>query len=111
MSTRKLLDAATQTGVGAALKSPPGQGLANATERTYQATVTGTGAVSATILIEFSNDEIGWLPDAANPNSITLSGTNLATDGFVVSAPWGAVRANLTAISGTGAAVTVTEGS
>lgn len=75
--------------------------------RTYQATVTGTGAVSATVKIEASNDLVGWLP----LGTITLSGTNMASDGFPSETMWIHLRANLTAISGTGAVATVTMGS
>lgn len=70
--------------------------------RAFQATVAGTGAVSATVLIQVSNDATNWITLA----TITLSGTNSATDGVAMSAAWGFVRGNVTAISGTGAAVT-----
>lgn len=74
--------------------------------RTYQASVKGTGAVTATVVIEGSNDGEFFLEIA----TITLSGTTSDSDGFVSQAAWGFVRARLTAISGTGAAVTVTMG-
>lgn len=73
--------------------------------RSIQATVNGTGAVSATISIDVSNGDGWWASDAA---VITLSGTTSVTDGFEASAPWPLVRARLTAISGTNAACTVT---
>ena len=63
--------------------------------RTYQATVTGTGAVSATVVIEASNDLSGWVP----LGTITLTGTNLASDGVVSQTMWRHVRARCTAIS------------
>ena len=76
--------------------------------RTFQAVVTGTGAVAATILLEVSNDGVNFItPGIA---TITLSGTNVATDGVSSSAPWAFIRANITAISGTNAAVTVLMG-
>jgi len=98
-ASAKLLDAVTtvQTSGAHARKS---------TNSAYQASVAGTGAVSATIVIEFSNDGINWIEGA----TITLSGTTSATDGFAVDAGWVYARANLTAISGTGAAVTVMAG-
>lgn len=71
--------------------------------RTIQATVAGTGAVTATVLIEFSNDGSSWLLGA----TMTLSGTTQASDGFAVTASWLYCRANLTAVSGTGSAVNV----
>lgn len=76
---------------------------------TYQATVAGTGAVTATVLIEVSNDDTNY---CATPlGTISLSGTTSATDGFTTSAPWKYHRVNISAISGTGATVTVKVGS
>lgn len=71
---------------------------------TFQATVSGTGAVSATVIIEVSNDNVGWISDATT--TITLSGTTTASDGFLSTASWAYIRARCTAISGTGATVT-----
>ena len=73
---------------------------------TVQATVSGTGAVSATVAIEGSNDGTNWL----TLGTITLRGTTSATDGFAFSAPWVYIRSNCTAISGTGAALSVVMG-
>jgi hypothetical protein len=72
----------------------------------YQANVTGTGAVTATVVIEVSNSPTvhGWMTMA----TITLSGTTTATDGIVDDASWGFCRARTTAISGTGATVNAT---
>jgi hypothetical protein len=78
---------------------------------TYQASVVGTGAVTATVIIEATNE-----PNATAASqyithgTITLNGTTNATDGFPSTAVWGAVRARLTAISGTSATVNVTAG-
>jgi hypothetical protein len=69
----------------------------------YQATVSGTGAVSATIVINVSNDNANWI----TMGTITLSGTTTATDGFTSTAPWAYIQAAITAISGTGATVNV----
>ena len=76
--------------------------------KAVQATVTGTGAVSATVIIEAINNPASgnWLTLA----TITLTGTTAATDGFTFDAPWSYVRARLTAISGTGASVTASMG-
>lgn len=90
-------DAAPTTGAGAYPKHPG---------RTYQATVTGEGAVSATVAIEVSNDDENFLTLA----TISLSGTGSATDGFGDDNPWSCVRARLTALSGSGAVVRVTMG-
>jgi hypothetical protein len=74
--------------------------------KTVQASVTGSGAVSATVVIEGSNDAKNFIAIG----TITLSGTGSATDGFVSDAPWVDLRANLTALSGTNAAVSVALG-
>ena len=101
--THNLLGAGvTTTGAGSWLyKDSP--------NATFQGTVVGTGAVTATITIEVSNDALYTVSTVAG--TITLSGTTSHSDGFVTSnAPWKYVRANVTAISGTGATVTVTMG-
>ena len=74
--------------------------------RTFQAVVTGTGAVSATVQIQVSNDNVNWLL----AGTCSPSGTTSAIDGFVSTAPWVYVRSNVTAISGTSAQVVVTLG-
>jgi len=74
----------------------------------FQAIVAGTGAVTATVLIQGTNDPT----TAAGTNeywvtlgTLTLSGTTFATDGVAVTAPWRWVRTSVTAISGAGALV------
>jgi hypothetical protein len=75
---------------------------------TFMATVIGTGAVGATVVIEFSTDGTNW---AATPaGTITLSGTTSSTDGFTTAASWKFARARVTAVSGTGATVTAQMG-
>lgn len=74
---------------------------------TVQAAVVGTGAVTATVLLEVSNDpSLGWLTLA----TLNLSGTGSATDGIAFDAKWTFIRSNVTAITGTGAQVTVDAG-
>lgn len=73
---------------------------------TFQATVHGTGSVSATVVFEATNDRLG----AVLLETITLSGSGLASDGFALDAAWGSVRARVSAISGTGARVVATAG-
>jgi len=80
----------------------------------FQGIVQGSGAVSATIIIEFTNDPLtisgvnsNWL----GQSTITLSGAGSATDGFVTSgATWKWARARVTSISGTNAFVQVIMG-
>ena len=90
-----LLTNATATGAGNSVGYLENCGI--------QVTVTGTGAVTATVDIEVTNDETNWLQF----DVVTLSGTNLATDGTGISIGWADVRANVKALTGTGAAVTV----
>src|ERR1700756_921962 len=74
----------------------------------FQAILTGTGAVTATIVIQVSNDDtfntspstMSWCQTPLG--TITLSGTNSVSDGFTSNATWKYVRAQVTAISGTG---------
>lgn len=95
-----LLNGKTSTGAGTA--------YAMGGKRTFQASgATTAGAGAATIKIQVSNDNANWLDLATI--SLTLS-TTTATDGLAADAPWGYVRANVTAISGTGASVTVRMG-
>ena len=73
----------------------------------FTATEAGTGAVTATVIIEASNDPTvttSWL----TLGTITLSGTTTAQDGFSYAGLPANVRPRLSTISGTGAAVIVT---
>jgi hypothetical protein len=101
MPKKILLSAVTAPVVGEA--TPERNSGSNDT--TFQATVTGTGAVTASVFIEFSNDGVGWL---AGP-TIVLSGTTMNSDGFTSHAAWLLVRASVTDMS-PGASVTVTMG-
>jgi hypothetical protein len=101
LSIVTLLSAATATGASEA-HSPRGA------KRTFQAKgTTSAGAGAATIKIQVSNDNSNWLD--LGVISLTL-GTSATSDGFASDAPWFYVRANVTAISGTDASVTVVMG-
>lgn len=95
---------ATATGPGAwAGPAPKGQ-------KTITAHVQGTGAVTATVLIQVTNSNT-LASSAVTALTFNLSGTTTAADAAVVSAEtYGYYRANVTAISGTGATVTVVVG-
>lgn len=95
-----LLSAVTVTGAGTAT------GKAQGGMKTFQATVSGTGAVTATVLVQVSNDNTNWI----TLGTISLSGTTSATDGFASEAPWAYYRGNVTAISGTSAILTLLAG-
>lgn len=74
-----------------------------------QGTVVGTGAVSATIVVEVSNDATYAVTTPLG--TITLSGTTSNSDGFTTDAPWKYLRGRITAISGTNATVYLTASS
>lgn len=69
----------------------------------FQATVTGTGAVTATVLIECTVNGSNWL----TLGTITLTGTTVATDGFSSQGQWCQYRATTSNVTGTGATVSV----
>lgn len=96
-----IMSAKTSTGDGDVFAVSPSL-------RTIDAKVVGTGAVTATVIIYVSNT--GASDDWITAGTITLSGTTSDVDGFAMSAKWAYMKANLSAISGTGAAVTVTMG-
>jgi hypothetical protein len=79
----------------------------------FQAIESGTGAVTATVVIQASNDQATFEGSTSNwitIGTISLSGTTSTTDGFTTVAPWKYVRAGVTAISGTSATVKVLMG-
>lgn len=80
----------------------------DAPQATIQATVSGTGAVTANVIIDCSNDGVNAV--STSLGTIGLSGTTSSSDGFTTSAPWKYVRARVTSISGTGATVNVNIG-
>lgn len=71
-----------------------GQGLS--TGYAIQAIVTGTGAVSATVGIEVSNDGNVW----NQLTSMAPSGTNVGSAIYNNTAPYRYIRANTTAVTG-----------
>lgn len=75
------------------------------TAPSFTAQVTGTGAVSATVVVEGGNGQ-GWV----TLGSITLSGSTSVTDGFAMPARYQQYRARLTAISGASALAIVVMG-
>ena len=99
--TNTLLDRSTTTATGDWFEIP------NRSDKlTFQAVVEGSGAVTAAVAIDVSNDG----ENALALGTISLSGTTLATDGFAIDAPWPYVRARVTGITGTSAKATVTMG-
>ncbi len=98
VNATKMLDAVIVTGASAAFV--PVSNL-----RTFQAAgTTSAGAGAATVVISGSNDGVNFI----TIGTITLVlATSSSSDGFASDAAWKYVNANVTAISGTNATVTV----
>jgi hypothetical protein len=100
----KMVDSAIATGVSGAVAR---SAAVPTSVMGYGTTSAGAGA--ATIDIEVSNDGVAWV--VAGTLDLTLAttiATTTNTDGFNINAGWSMIRANVTAISGTDAEVTVT---
>lgn len=69
----------------------------------YQAVITGTGSVSATVTIQVSNNGTNW----ETFGTMSLTGTGSDTDSVTGNAPWRAHRAVVSSLTGTGATVSV----
>lgn len=100
-----LLNAATTTGAGTAWQERDGVQNTSFGYRSFQAKGTvsaSTGA--ATVQIQVSEDGSNFL----TLGTITLTlGTSATSDGFAVANSWQYYRANISAISGADATVTV----
>lgn len=101
VTSRTILSAATTVAAGT---SVAGQGA----PKTYQASGTTTaGSGSATVLVQCSNNDTNW--DTLGTITLTLS-TTTSSNSFLSSDRCLRLRGNVTAISGTGASVTLTLG-
>jgi hypothetical protein len=100
-----LLTAATGTGAGNAWHPRDVPATNTYVFHSFQASGTTTASTgAATVVIQVSNDGTNYL----TLGTITLTlGTSSTSDGFASLNTWEYYRANLTAISGTGASVTV----
>ena len=67
-----------------------------------QAVITGTGAVSATVTLQGSNNGVNWTTVGS---AMSLSGTTSDTKTQAVDYPWAQLRAVSSVLSGTGATV------
>jgi len=76
--------------------------------QTFQAVVTGTGSVSASVTLQGSNDGVNW----TNIGSAlaVASGTAPQNAAVVTNTTYQYFQANVTALTGTSAACTVTMG-
>jgi hypothetical protein len=83
----------------------------NGPDESVDALLTGTGAVTATVLIETSNFEPSQNPVGILGATISLTGSDAVADGFITQdAKWKYWRARVTAISGTSAQLQVVAG-
>jgi hypothetical protein len=100
--TDTLLSAVIATGAGAATNG-------KADYKTFHAFGTTTaGAGAATIVVQGSMTGASW--DTIGTITLTLA-TTVSSDGFTATDRYAQVRGNVTAISGTNAAVTLVMGS
>lgn len=91
--TIQALKATTGTSSAVELVRAGGEGLEkNSYLRSFQATLSGGG--SATVVVQASLDELGWVDLA----TITLAAAT-PSDGFSAEVPWKWVRSNITAIA------------
>lgn len=93
----ELLAPATIATTGAAYAGP----WNDARRAMVQATIDGTGAVSATVVVQGSNNGKHW----TQIGSMSLSGTDTDAKTLAVDYPWAHIRAVSSALSGTGATV------
>lgn len=101
--TNMLLDGATAT--GASYARPGRTGV-----KTFQAWgTTSSGTGSATIAVQGSNDQGQAVWDTIGTITLTL-GTAATSDSFTSDDRYAVLRGNVTAISGTGASVSLTMG-
>lgn len=72
----------------------------------YQADVAGSGAVSATVLIEVRNGNAGWILYG----TLSPAGTVSGSDSIVGDTQWNEHRARCTSLTGTSVVVNATGG-
>ena len=104
--TQVILNAATVTGLGT---QPIFVGMLPAAW-TISCTTTGSGTVSATILVLLWNNAIDIPAPTVTLTNSGTAGTNTATSETGGNTPWKYMQVNQTAISGTSAATTCTLG-
>lgn len=93
-----LLSGATSTGAGSAV-----QPRVYRTVRTFHVLETGSADITATVKIQGSNDNSDW-QDLA---TFSIDDSTSASGGVTIENAWRFIRANLSAITGTAATVTV----
>ena len=99
IQTREILASSTAVATGTTVSTLKAGG-------TFQAIVSGSGAVSATVVVSGSLYAGQWITLA----TMKLNGFDVATEGFVHAGAWAFYRADLVQISGTGATCSVNMG-
>ena len=102
--TTLLLNAST-TGAGTGVNYSSFTSQIPIYQKYFMATLSGASAVSATVEIDASTDNVNWSP--LTTLSLTAASSVVSTQ-QVISAPY--IRGNITAISGVGATVTLRSG-
>ncbi|MEO8391216.1 hypothetical protein [Polaromonas sp.] len=88
---------------GTATTGTPYEGPWNEARRgMVQAVITGSGAVTATVTVQGSNDGVNWSTIGA---ALSLTGNDADTKTQAVDYPWAYIRAVSSALTGTGAKV------
>jgi hypothetical protein len=95
--TAQLIAGATTNATSDSFTLPPA-----VVSRVMSADIKGTGSVSATVTFQGTIDGVNWFTDGS---AITLSGTTTANGSTTSTTPWAMIRAVITSISGTGAAI------
>lgn len=99
IGSRTLLDGADSTGAGSSFNGSSGA---------FQVIANGTsGAFSATVKVQVSNDDTNW--DDAVEFSLSGTATTADSEAAAITANYKYVRGNVTTLSGTGANVTLTQ--
>lgn len=93
-----LLSPATAAATGAAYDGPWNE----ARRGMVQAVITGTGALTATVTLQGSNNGVNWTTVGS---AMSLSGTTSDTKTQAVDYPWAQIRAVSSSLVGTGATV------
>lgn len=102
-SQLKFVDGNTTTTTTQATRPVAVRGFANS----VHVYLTGTGALTATALVQVSNIDDATANQWITASTLSLSGTTHANDGATLSSAWKWVRVNITAVTGTGATLSV----
>ena len=103
MATTALISGATTAATGETAEIHN-----NGAPRTVQASIAGTGAQTATVIVEGANEATGTYFETIV--TFTLSGNPNDHGGYAFPANWTYLRARITTLTGTGATINVNLG-